>query len=142
MCDYSLMNNASRPAVVGEKLVTKNFGTGTTGFCPAGEKDKVDAVAVCVLPGTEIAFETEAKKASGFFDLMAQPAKSLSKVAVFRQIDKDCSHTHHDALEFSNGQIVKLTSMLEGQCATVLQLPAAPKTESEAKEQERLVVAA
>src|SRR6266849_2589585 len=32
MCDYSLQNVKSRPAAVGDKLVTHNFGTGTRGF--------------------------------------------------------------------------------------------------------------
>ena len=42
---------------------------------------------------------------------------------------------HHDA--FPDGQIVLLTALVEGQRATVLQLPAEPKTESEAEAQER-----
>jgi hypothetical protein len=41
-------------------------------------------------------------------------------------MDQRC--THHDALEFPNGQTVLLTSLCEGQNATVLQLPARPKT--------------
>ena len=48
MCDYSLHNVASRPARVGDKLTTRDFGTGTRGF--AGAEDV--RVAVCVLPGT------------------------------------------------------------------------------------------
>jgi hypothetical protein len=35
---------------------------------------------------------------------------------------------HHDALEFPDGRIVLLTLLREGQQATVLQLPAQPKT--------------
>jgi hypothetical protein len=35
--------------------------------------------------------------------------------------------THHDALEFPDGQIVLLTNLRVGQCATVLQLPVQPK---------------
>jgi hypothetical protein len=35
--------------------------------------------------------------------------------------------THHDALEFPDGQVVLLTHLREGQSATVLQLPAQPK---------------
>ena len=34
-------------------------------------------------------------------------------------------HAHHDALEFPDGQIVKVTRLVAGQTATVLQLPAA-----------------
>jgi hypothetical protein len=45
---------------------------------------------------------------------------------------------HHDALEFPDGQIVRLTDMAEGQEATVLQLPAQPTTAAEAKAQERV----
>ena len=32
MCDFSLQNVRSRPAKVGDKLVTRDFGTGTRGF--------------------------------------------------------------------------------------------------------------
>jgi hypothetical protein len=46
--------------------------------------------------------------------------------------------THHDALEFSDGQIVLLTDLFEHQEATVLQLPAQPATAAEAKAQERV----
>jgi hypothetical protein len=45
---------------------------------------------------------------------------------------------HHDALEFPDGQTVLLTELLEGQAATVLQLPAQPVTAAEAKAQERV----
>ena len=48
--------------------------------------------------------------------------------AIFRQINKEKVVAHHDALEFPDGQIVLLTSLSEGQQATVLQLPAEPKT--------------
>ena len=34
MCDYSL-HNKSRPAKVGDKLTTRNFGTGTRGLAAA-----------------------------------------------------------------------------------------------------------
>ena len=52
MCDYSLHNVKSRPAKIGDKLTTRNFNTGTRGF--AAPEDS--SVAVCVLPGTELAF--------------------------------------------------------------------------------------
>jgi hypothetical protein len=45
------------------------------------------------------------------------------RTAIFRQVNKEVPSTHHDALEFPDGQIVLLTSMEEGQQATVLQLP-------------------
>src|SRR6202158_2466117 len=63
MCDYSLVNVKSRSAKVGDKLTTRNFGTGTRGF--AAPEDVT--TAVCVLPGTELAFSQEPTcAASGF----------------------------------------------------------------------------
>src|SRR4030081_186439 len=55
MCDYSLQSILSRPAKVGDKLTTRDFGTGTRGFAAAENS----AMAVCVLPGTELAFSSE-----------------------------------------------------------------------------------
>ena len=54
MCDYSLQNVRSRPARVGDKLTTRDFGTCTRGFAAAEDV----GVAVCVLPGTELAFSS------------------------------------------------------------------------------------
>jgi hypothetical protein len=51
--------------------------------------------------------------------------------AIFRQVNKDNPRTHHDALEFPNGQVALLTDLFEGQEATVLQLPAQPVTATE-----------
>jgi hypothetical protein len=57
------------------------------------------------------------------------------KVARFRQINMGNLNTHHDALEFANGQIVLLTRLCEGQHATVLQLPAEPRSAEETKKE-------
>ncbi|MFL6797525.1 MAG: hypothetical protein ACJ8F3_08960 [Xanthobacteraceae bacterium] len=127
MCDYSLMHVKSRPASVGDKLRTTNFGTGTRGF--AGADDPT--TAVCVLPGTELAFSSAAS-------VYGASAPSRHKTAIFRQINREQPHMHHDALEFPDGQIVLLTFFCEGQEATVLQLPAQPKTEQEAHAQQRV----
>ena len=58
--------------------------------------------------------------------------------AIFRQVNKDSPRTHHDALEFPDGQMVLLNDVFEGQEATVLQLPAQPVAANEIKAQERL----
>jgi hypothetical protein len=55
-------------------------------------------------------------------------------------VNKDNPRTHHDALEFPDGQMVLLTKLLEGQEATVLQLPAQPATAAEAAAQERIAL--
>jgi hypothetical protein len=44
----------------------------------------------------------------------------------------DHPYTHHDALEFPDGQIVHLTHLRIGQHATVLQLPAQAKSPADA----------
>jgi hypothetical protein len=96
MCDYSLHHVQSRPAKVGDKLTTKDFGTGTKGF---GAQES-PAMAVCVLPGTELAFSQEVAIPSFGF-LWRQHQKALGhKTAIFRQINKNEPLTHHDALEF------------------------------------------
>ena len=134
MCDYSLHGVASRPAKVGDKLTTRNFGTGTRGFSAPEER----TTAVCLLPGTEIAFSQEVAVESPRF--FGRSIKSLKHTtAIFRQVDKQSPHVHHDSLEFPDGQIVLLTELCEGQEATVLQLPAQPTNEIEAEAQKRAV---
>ena len=59
--------------------------------------------------------------------------------AIFRQVNKDNPRTHHDALEFPDGQTLMLTDVFEGQEATVLQLPAHPATAAETEAQKRVV---
>ena len=117
MCDYSLHAVASRPAKVGETLITTTFrGTSTRGF--ASESDP--AVAICMLPGTEVAFAEDVKydnrwiwtKSTGF------------RVGKFNEVDPHIPHRHHDAIEFPDGSYVLVTQLCEGQRVSVLQLPA------------------
>src|SRR5215470_4496217 len=132
MCDFSLHSIKSRPAKVGDKLTTRDFGTGTRGF--AASEDAT--MAVCVLPGTELAFAHEIKRLSArlwpWHDNVIE-----HETAIFRQINKDRVAAHHDALEFPDGKIVLLTFLREGQQATVLQLPAEPRTATESEVQRR-----
>ena len=131
MCDYSLQFVASRPANVGDKLISTKFNNSITrGFSAVGEPN----VAVCLLPGTEVVFEMEVE-----YDLFPN-WKLEEKVARFRQVNMDKPDTHHDALEFANGENVLVTRLYEGQHATVLQLPAPSRALSEVEEQERKFV--
>ena len=133
MCDYSLQNVRSRPAKVGDKLTTHNFGTGTRGFAAREDCN----MAVCVLPGTELAFANNvAQQWDGFFRTKTKTINH--RTAIFRQVNKGNLHAHHDALEFPDGEIVILTQLDEGQEATVLQLPAQPMTAAEAEAQKRV----
>ena len=120
MCDYSLHLVASRPAKVGDKLVATRFVNSITrGFAAVGQLD----VAVCLLPGTELAFDEDVQYERAFS--LFGKVRVDHKVARFRQVDMTDPHAHHDALEFPDGQIVKVTRLVAGQTATVLQLPAA-----------------
>jgi hypothetical protein len=107
----------------------------TRGFAAVGEPN----VAVCLLPGTEVAFEKEVEyeRAIGFFAGWRPGKEFADKVARFQQVNRHKPNVHHDALEFPNGRIVLLTRLYEGQRATVLQLPAAPRIVSEAEQQKR-----
>jgi hypothetical protein len=119
MCDYSLQLVASRPAKLGEKLISTRFSSSVTrGFASVEDRN----VAVCLLPGTELAFDNEVE---------CEPVRAFRsrrhfghKVAQFRQVNLALPNTHHDALEFPDGKSVLLTELCEGQRATVLQLPA------------------
>jgi hypothetical protein len=127
MCDYSLHHVASRPAKVSDKLVIAELARASArGFAAVGEygaklviHDSPPTVAVCLLPGTELAFDDEVRYDRGLFG----KARVCHKVARFRQIDMDDPHVQHDALEFPNGQVLKVTQLATGQTAAVLQLP-------------------
>jgi hypothetical protein len=116
MCDYSLHAVANRPAKVAETLITTKFRcSGTRGFASLDDPE----VAVCLRPGTEIAFDKDVQTCSFMF------RKSIGdRLARFRQINLSKPAQHHDALEFSNGAIVLVTNLVSGQRAIVLQLPA------------------
>ncbi len=120
MCDYSLHAVASRAAEASEVLVsTKFLGTHTRGFASPGDP----TTAVCLRPGTEIAFEQNAFAEGTIF------RKNIgAKLARFRQIDLDRPAQHHDALEFSNGKIVKVTDLVIGQRVRIVQMPVDPVT--------------
>lgn len=130
MCDYSLHAVASRPAKMGDKLISTGFvNSFTRGFAAIDEPD----VAVCLRPGTEVAFERDAVIDHGFGRLLPSLGfgKIGEKLARFRQINTGRPDVHHDALEFPNGKVVLVTRLTEGQRVTVLQLPAEPQIASQ-----------
>jgi len=131
MCDYSLHHVGSRPAKISDKLVTTELARSSTrGFAAVGEHgaklvihDGPPKVAVCLLPGTELAFDDDVQYDRAFS--LFGKARVNHKVARFRQIDMNDPHVQHDALEFPNGQVLKVRQLVAGQTATVLQLPVA-----------------
>jgi hypothetical protein len=139
MCDYSLERVASRPAVTADRLITAAFpNTITRGFAGIGDPN----TAVCLRPGTELAFDTPVRYQSHGW-LWPRTATAKGTVARFRQIQPEIRHTHHDALEFPDGSVLFLDSLIPGQAATVLQLPTDASTQAkvhDAKKDEMSVV--
>jgi hypothetical protein len=137
MCDYSLHGIASRPAKVGDTLITTEFqDTLTRGFSAVDEPN----VAVCLLPGTELAFDAEVQRQHIWLQTLLLGRRRWNvghKVGRFVQINLDTPSTHHDAIEFPDGRIVLLTRLRAGQRATVLQLPVQGHAIPTIKAQER-----
>ena len=136
MCDYSLHGVRNRPAKVGDKLVTRDFGTGTRGFASVDDL----STAVCLLPGTELSFSAEVSYQGWTLRSLIREwslawTKTAHRTAIFRQVNVG-QITHHDAVEFPDGKRVLLTCLSAGQEATVLQLPAVPRPAAEAQKQE------
>jgi hypothetical protein len=116
MCDYSLHAVASRPAQVGETLITTTFPRTTTrGF----SSESAPEIAVCMLPGTELAFAGNVKYQSQWL----WPKVIESRVGKFSVLDPQLPQRHHDAIEFPDGSRVLVTQLMPRQRVTVLQLP-------------------
>jgi hypothetical protein len=87
MCDYSLHAVASRPAKAGETLVTTSFyGTFTRGFAVKEEP----GIAVCLLPGTELAFEHDVRysRYSARYIPNVQPRAQAFALPVFARLNR------------------------------------------------------
>ena len=133
ICCKKLTAGKKREGTNDDKRTTHHFNTCTTGFAAPEDID----TAVCVLPGTELAFASAVRSNRPGW-LTWRIITLPHTTAIFRQVNRDKIYTHHDALEFPDGKLVLLTHVLEGQEATVLQLPAQPVTAAEIKAQERV----
>lgn len=128
MCDYSLHTVASRPAQVGETLVSTSFiNGGTVGFASPEER----CVAVCLLPGTELAFERNVRYRGAWF----RSHTVSSNVAKFCKLVPRDPYQHHDALAFPDGSTVLVNTLVKGQRVKVLQMPVTDLRFRVAKEQ-------
>jgi hypothetical protein len=128
MCDYSLQHVKSRPA--------RNCGPDTS--IPARERllrRRIATRQFAFFRGQNLPSSTPVRR--NRLRWLTWKAETLPHTtAIFRQVNKDNPRIHHDALEFPDGHMVLLTDLLEGQEATVLQLPAQPVTAVELKAQE------
>jgi len=139
MCDYSLQSVKTRDAKIGDKLIVTHWGTGTQGFAAINDF----SCAVCLKPGTELALdESDVAPRNVFVGIFYRALKPNQKTAIFRQVNRDDPHRHHDALEFTDGEQRLLTTLNHGTRATVLQLPKKPRTAKEREEQTRVAIVA
>jgi hypothetical protein len=134
MCDYSAKSAKTRAAVRGDMILTNDISKHTRGFASVIEP----ATAVCLLPGTQLAFDGPIQFwQPDVAGKVAQKVSCLHRVATFVQVDKHDQHTHHDALQFADDSVIKLNDLVPGQTARVLQLPALPTTPQEVERQRR-----
>jgi hypothetical protein len=131
MCDYSLHAVASRPAKLGDILIVTSFhGTPTRGFAAKEQP----AVAVCLLPGTELAFDHGVKyRCNRFFTRSGYSWIRHAGFSVVRfcKIDPLASDPHRDALSFPDGTTILVNMLEERQCARVIQLPVVERERQE-----------
>ena len=121
MCENSLHAVESRPAQIADKLISTSFRhSSTSGFAA---QDNLQ-VAVCLLPGTELAFDEDVK----FYHRWIWTKRAGFRVARFCSVDEHAPDRHHDALEFPDGRKVLVTLLTSSQRATVLQLPVRRET--------------
>jgi hypothetical protein len=135
MCDYSLHGIENRLAVEGEILVVHRFYTGSKGltspsYLQTETKSKnfltllaenfvkpSSECAVCIPDGAELIL-------TGIPQSLQFSAGVLStEVVIFRQQSLE-EATHRDAVEFSNGKILLLQELEEGQRVGVVALSA------------------
>src|SRR5438045_9523506 len=110
MCDYSLHHVATRPAKLEDKLVTTKFTNSITrGFSAVGDPH----VAVCLLPGTEIAFTENVECEPSFGIGLLRNKKIGQRLAGFRRITMDNAVAQHGAPELPAGQVVLPRSLWE-----------------------------
>jgi hypothetical protein len=132
MCDYSLHAVASRPANVGEMLVTtSSHRTSTRGLAAQEEP----GVAVCLLPGPALAFESDVTSKRYWLSTR----RTGFRVARFCRVQPRAPEQHHDAIEFPDGSTVLVNLLSEGQRARVLQLPVIPKERGVNADAERVL---
>ena len=81
---YSLHHVANRPAKIEDKLVATKFRNAITrGFAAVGQPN----VAVCLLPGTEIAFDKNVECEPSFGIGILPNKKIGQRLARFRQVN-------------------------------------------------------
>lgn len=146
MCDYSLEAIKSRPARIGDELVTHAFfgshNFGTVGFRAADDPSKgAEARAVCLRPGTEVKFEGPLERL-GYSVIMPGRWDRLKKffrappppepvTATFTKRNPQNPKEHHDGFLLANGRFILINDLRPGQRATVLTIPAIHKKADE-----------
>jgi len=133
MCDYSLQGIRNRLAEQGEILVVHRFQTGSKGLTSTRYLQPVDKpktwlatlkqlfappaeeCAVCIPDGAQL-------QLSGISaSIQRRHSVAADETVTFRQLSAD-EATYRDAVQFRNGQRVRLQELDEGQSLEVLAL--------------------
>jgi hypothetical protein len=132
MCNYSNHYAKVRDSVVGDKLVTSGRG-----LVDASARD----TAVCLKPGTEIAFDKVPDLGSryhySYHDFT--PLEGFSERAATSRTSHHAGEDEMDYFEFADGTKVLMFNLPAGQSATVLQHPAESKKQKEEQRNTELV---
>jgi hypothetical protein len=147
MCDYSLMGVPNRLANEQEDLVAHRFPTGSLGLAspadvqrlahpatgrPRGIRTAIKeffnppelapVAAVCIPPGARLWLRDIPERLQSGLDVAREEA------VVFTQTGA-AVNTYRDALRFSNGRVLRLQDLREGQRVRVLDLSMAEASE-------------
>lgn len=119
MCEFSNTALKTRKAAQGDQLVVASVNEGCVGFADAAQCD----TSVCLTHGTELAFDQSVK----FYNDAGIETDSTQCTATFVEVDPEHKqHVFSDALIIvGQPEPVYLVSLIEGQSAKVIQLPAA-----------------
>ena len=147
MCDYSLMGVPNRLANEQEDLIAHRFPTGSLGLASPADVQRLTPLvtgrkrgiwtaikaffnppelapvaAVCIPPGARLwLYDIPERLQSGLGVAREEPV-------VFTQIGA-AMNTYRDALRFSNGRVLRLQDLREGQRVRVLDLSMAEASE-------------
>jgi hypothetical protein len=153
MCDYSLMAVPNRLAQEGEDLVAHRFPTGSLGLASPADitratspvpvqktfwvkvkeffqpPEEAPVCAVCIPPGARLLLKDIPARLQN--ELYVCPVEEVT----FTQISA-AARSYRDAVRFTNGRVVRLQELREGQRVCVLDLSMAEELDLEALNEE------
>ena len=156
MCDYSLMAVPNRLAREGEELVVHRFPTGSLGLASSADirrhlnppkpgrkgfwaslldllnpPSSMPVCAVCIPPGAQLLLKDVPQRLRESFAVMETERVTFTQISA-------APNTYRDSVRFSNGQVVRLQDLKEGQRVRVLDLSGAEELDLAALPEESM----